>query len=64
MEKFNIDYEKQQEIRDILEIAKAYCEEHIPNADGWSAQGLSNYLLKIEELQKGIGNSFVVGNFE
>lgn len=63
METFKIDYTKQQEIKEALEIARYYCEDNIPKVDSWSKQGLEVHLLKIEDLIKNIGNSFVVGEF-
>lgn len=63
-EEFNIDYSKQEEIKNALELAKWYCKENIPKVDGWSKEGLEKHLTKIESLLKEIGNSFVVGDFK
>ena len=57
-----IDYNKQSQIKQAIEIAISYCEEHIPTTDSWSRQGLESLLINFKDLNEGIGNSFVIAS--
>lgn len=51
MENYERSSEKEDIIKDAIEMAIFYCEEKIPIADSWSSFGLRNHLKNLKEIQ-------------
>ena len=54
VEEYKRDSEKEEVLKDAIQMAIFYCEEKIPITDSWSAQGLKEHLENLKQFQKEI----------
>jgi hypothetical protein len=57
-----INYNKQEQIKEALEMAICYCIDNSKTSDTWSAVRLSDKQKVFEDLLNNIGSSYVIAD--